>query len=75
MEQMKKMNAEHPLKKNMPLASASLFFFFLSIHIHIYTKQTNYAEQKIDGLWKFSREHKRRYTATRLKTEIFLLLS
>lgn len=52
------------------------FFFlllFLSIHTHTYKyiEQTNYVEQKIDGLWKFPREHKRRYTTTRLKTKKF----
>jgi hypothetical protein len=42
------------LKQNMPLAMAFslLLLLFLSIHTHTYKyiEQTNYVEQKIDGL-------------------------
>jgi hypothetical protein len=61
------------LKKNMPLGIASLFFFFFFFSVH--TEQTNYVKQKIDGLWKFSREHKRCRRAIRLKTEVFFFIA
>lgn len=53
-EQMIRMGCKASLT-NMPLAIG-----FLLQHTYTFSEQTNYVKQKIDGLWKFSREHKRR---------------
>lgn len=48
--------------------------FLLLLFFTADTEQTNYVKQKIDGLWKFSREYKRCRRTTRLKTEGFFFI-